>query len=155
MHGRAVKQSPILDEVEKEMRRIGTGSFLGNDHRKLIEIIDDDQGRVNALELTHEAIADRLEEITRAAKEALGDPTLLEERYEVIAEEVRGKIPCPWKHSGGLFPKSLIRLTDRQTGERLLWTDLAIHLIRAHGFYQGRGSPYRLEPELLKRVLGL
>lgn len=155
MQGRPVKQSPILDGVEKEMRRIGMGSFLGSDARKIIEILNDDQGRVSAIGLTHELIADRLWEITRKAKQALGETILVEERYEVLAEEARGKIPCPWRHSGGLFPKSHITLRDLNTGEHLVWTDLSIHLIQAHGFYQGKGSPFRLDPEALKRILVL
>lgn len=155
MQGRAVKQSPILDEVEKEMRRIGAGNFLWWDSRKLLEILNEDRGRVNALGLTHEIIADRLEDISMMAKQALGDSITIENRYEVRAEEPRGRIPCPWKHSGGLFPKGQIVLNDPRTGEHLVWTDLSIHLIRAHGFYQGKGSPYRLDPETLKRVLNL
>jgi hypothetical protein len=152
---RPVKQSPVLDAVEAEMRRIGMGTFLGSDHRKLIEILNQDQGEVNALGLTHEAIAERLEAITQAAKTSLGETILVEERYEVQAEEARGRIPCPWRHPGGLFPKGQIELEDRKTGETLIWTDLSVHLIRQHGFYQGKGSPYRLEPEKLKRVLQL
>jgi hypothetical protein len=150
---RATKQSPHLDRVENEMGRIGMGHFMGSDPRKLAEILIDDQELVNSLDLTHEEIALRLEEITRAAKRGLGDPIFLEDRYEVRFDEARGKIPCPWMHPGGLFPKSHIELKDKVTNETLVWTDLSVHLIREHQFYQGKGSPYRLEPEVLKRVL--
>lgn len=155
MHSRPVKQSPVLDAVETDMRRIGMGTFLGTDRRKLVEILNEDQGQVHAMGLTHETIAQRLEEITEAAKKALGEIVILGGRYEVRAEEARGKIPCPWRHPGGLFPKSHIELRDQQTGETLIWTDLSIHLIREHGFYQGKGSPYRIDPEAIKRILGI
>ena len=150
---RPVKQSPHLDQVENEMRRIGMGTFLGSDNRKLTEILDADHELVCSLGLTHEQIASRLEEITHTAKKKLGDRIILEDRYEVRAEEHRGMIPCPWEHPGGLFAKSFVELRDRNTGETIIWSDLAIHLIREHGFYQGKGSPFRLEPEVLKRVL--
>ncbi|NQT54365.1 hypothetical protein HQ576_20070, partial [bacterium] len=39
-------------------------------------------------------------------------------------------------------------------GATLRFTALSIHLIRAHGFYQGRGAPYRLEPTQLAELLG-
>jgi hypothetical protein len=65
---RPVKQSPHLDLVEREMRRIGMGSFLGSDRRRLAEILDNDYESVSALGLTNEQIASRLEEITHIAK---------------------------------------------------------------------------------------
>jgi len=153
MAHRAVKQNPFLDLVEKKMREIGTGSFLGSDHRKLTEILNEDHERVCALGLTHDHIAARLAQFTRAAKEELGDVVFLEDRYEVLAEEVRGLIPCPWGHPGGLFHKNHIELRDLKSGEVLFWTDLAVHMIGEHGFYQGKGSPYRLDPERVKKVL--
>jgi hypothetical protein len=149
---RPVKQSPHLHQVEYEMRRIGMGTFLGSDKRRLTEILDDDHELVNSLNLTHEEIASRLEEITRAAKKKLGDRVTLENRYEVRAQEHRGMIPCPWGHLEGLFAKSYVELRDLSTGNILIWSDLSIHLIRGHGFYQGKGSPFRLEPKVLKQV---
>lgn len=149
---RPVKQSPNLDLVEQEMRRIGMGTFLGSDRRRLAEILDDDHESVHALGLTNEQIASRLEEITHIAKKNLGDHFTLEDRYEVRAEEHRGMIPCPWGHPQGLFFKSYVELRDKKRGETLIWSDLSIHLIRAHGFFQGKGSPFRLEPRVLKQV---
>ena len=149
---RPVKQSPHLDLVEREMRRIGMGTFLGSDRRRLAEILDHDHESVNALGLTNEQIASRLEEITRMAKKNLGERFTLEDRYEVRAEEHRGMIPCPWGHPLGLFYKSYVELRDKKSGKTLIWSDLSIHLIRDHGFYQGKGSPFRLEPRVLKQV---
>ena len=86
------------------------------------------------------------------AKKKLGDRVILEDRYEVRAEEHRGMIPCPWEHPEGLFYKSYVELKDRRTEETLIWSDLSIHLIKEHGFFQGKGSPFRLEPKKLKHV---
>ncbi len=115
-------------------------------------MLDDDHDLVNSLNLSHEEIASRLEEITRAAKMKLGDRVTLENRYQVRAEEHRGMIPCPWGHLEGLFAKSYVELKDNSTDNILIWSDLSIHLIREHGFYQGKGSPFRLEPKVLKQV---
>jgi len=41
------------------------------------------------------------------------------------------------------------------TGEEIRWTELQIHLIEAHGFYEGKGSVWRVSPSKLGRVLGL
>jgi hypothetical protein len=153
MGSRPVKQSPILDRAENNMKGIGMGNFLGTDPRRLTEILNDDRELVHSLGLSHEAIARRLEEITEAAKEELGEVVKIEDRFEVRAEEARGKIPCPWAHPKGLFRKSHVELMDPKTGQALVWTDLSVHLIREHGFYQGRGSPYRLDPRTVKSVL--
>ena len=45
--------------------------------------------------------------------------------------------------------------TRKSTGRAMMWTDLGIHLIQKHGFFQGKGSPYRLEPLELAAFLGL
>jgi hypothetical protein len=33
------------------------------------------------------------------------------------------------------------------------WSDLSLHFIEAHGFFQGKGSPFRLEPRGLVEAL--
>ena len=156
MNGRPVKQSPELARIEHNMRPmcLCQSGFMGYERRKLIEVLTDDQGTVNSLGLSHEIIARRLKEIADEARDGWGDPVRVDEKFEVEVNEVRGKIPCPWPHSG-LYRKTHIILEKVETGETLVWSDLAIHLIEAHGFYQGRGSPYRLEPADVKRILEL
>jgi hypothetical protein len=128
--------------------------FLGSDTRPLAEILEDDQNTVNSLGLTHEQIAERMEYLTREGKRGLGTTVTVADRFEVRVDDVRGFLPCPWAHIG-LHPKTNAYVKNVETGEELMWTALSIHLIREHGFYQGRGSPYRLEPAELKRVLCL
>ena len=156
MDDRPVKQSPELDRIEQNMRPmyLCQGGFLGYERRKLIEILTDDQGTVNSLGLSHGLVAQRLRAITDEARKGLGDPVVVEEKFEVEVQEARGKIPCPWGHPG-LYPKTHVKLEKRETGETLVWSDLAIHLIEEHGFYQGKGSPYRLDPPEVKRILGM
>jgi hypothetical protein len=120
----------------------------------LIEILTEDQGTVNSLGLSHEVIAQRLREITEQVRGGWGDPVVVGGKFEVKVHEARGKIPCPWGHPG-LYPKTHVRLRKMETGDDLVWLDLTIHLIEAHGFYQGRGSPYRLDPSKVKRILEL
>ncbi len=148
-------QSPLLDAVEKNMRPCGLShSFLGSDSRKLSQILEDDQHTVNALGLTHEAIAGVLQELTDKGREGWGDPVKIDDIFEVEVHEVRGTIACPWGHPG-LYRKSHVRLINTETARTLAWSDLGIHLIAAHGFYQGRGSPYRLDPAAVKEILRL
>ena len=154
MNGRPVKQSPELDRIERNMRPmcLCQRGFLGYERRKLIEILTDDQGTVNSLGLSHEMIAQRLRAITEKARDGWGDPVIVDGKFSVEVNEVRGKIPCPWGHPG-LYPKTHVKLEKIETGETLIWSDLGIHLVEEHGFYQGRGSPYRLDPPEVNRIL--
>jgi hypothetical protein len=47
----------------------------------------------------------------------------------------------------------MITVRNRRTGTELVYSDLSLHLVEAHGFYEGRGSPFRLEPEQILAVL--
>lgn len=126
--------------------------FLGDDARDLAEILREDDETVHALGLTHAQIAETLDEFTALAASGYGTPRR-EGPFEVVIEEARGFVPCPFGDPGR-FRKGEVRLTSQDTGETLVWTPLLVHMIAAHGFYEGKGSPYRLEPETAKRVLG-
>ena len=53
----------------------------------------------------------------------------------------------------GRNSKGDIELANRSTGQTLRFNALTIHMIAAHGFYQGRGSRYRIEPSDIQRLL--
>ena len=127
--------------------------FMGTDHRSLSEIIDADTAEVVRLGLTHEKIAAKLAEVTHQAIFAMGAPVCVGV-VELTANEAMGKLPCPFGHPG-LYPKAILDGCRCDTDQRLRWTALQVHLIGEHGFYEGKGSTFRLEPEALARFLGL
>ena len=151
-----MKQTPQLAAVEARMQpgAIVRDGFLGTDGRSLAEILDEVQNTVNGLSLTHEQIAERMEHLAEEGKEGLGMTVRVDEDWEVRVQSVRGFLPCPWGHKG-LYPKLNVYLRNRRSGHTMLWTGMQIHLIRDHGFYQGKGSAFRIEPEVAKEVLGL
>jgi len=63
-----------------------------------------------------------------------------------------GRIACPWGGCG-VFPRGEAELAGPATGPVMRFTDLSIHRIAEHGFYQGRGGRYRLEPNQVAEVL--
>jgi hypothetical protein len=151
-----MKQTPELQQAQARMRPglISRDGFLGDDMRPLSEIIDQDESTVHSLGLTHRQIADRMEYFTERGKGGLGTTVDVDDRFHVRVETVRGVIPCPWGHRG-LYPKVNVWFRNMETGEEMTWTALSIHLIRAHGFYEGRGSTFRVDPGLAKRALEL
>jgi hypothetical protein len=127
--------------------------FLGTDPRNLAEILQDDDGAVRRLSLEHGQLADGLQRLTDLAIAAFGAP-ILEGVYEVCSCEAMGVLPCPFGEPG-LHTKAVIEAKRTDTRQILSWTALQVHLIREHGFYEGRGSPFRLEPAALAQFLGL
>lgn len=149
-----MKQSPELRAIQENMQ---TGSlaaygFLGTDTRSLADILRDDDERVASLALTHGAIADRLQFFYEAGQEKLGRAEEVDTQYDVLVEEHKGGIPCPFRDNF-TAAKAVITVTDRRSGQTLVWSALNIHMIRAHGFYEGRGAKFRVEPEAVAELL--
>lgn len=149
-----MKQTPKLDRIQRLMQPgvISKEGFLGNDTRKLADIIEDDQRLVASLGLTHEMIADVMEEITDAGRETFGSPKMVGKFLKVTVEGSMGKIASPF---GGLYNKENITVLNIETNESITWTTLNIHMIRDHGFYQGKGSCYRIEPKNIAKIFKL
>jgi hypothetical protein len=145
-----MKQSKELDNIQDQMKPgvITYQGFLGDDRRKLRDIIESDDAAVKRLGLTHKKVADRLSVFREAGKKGLGVSVKLEGIYEVRVDSARGKLPCPFMHAG-LFAKAYTIVRNLETESEIIFTDLNIHLIEEHGFYGGKGSPYRLDPEHL------
>jgi hypothetical protein len=150
------KQSPHERRITERMARgvLSRDGFLGSDRRPLSEILDADRSAVAGLEVTHELLAERLAAALQATMAGLGAPVKLGEELTGVYREAMGRIPCPWGGCG-VFAKGQVELSDERTGRKWYLTALSIHLIARHGFYQGRGSPYRLEPEDLCRLFRL
>lgn len=123
--------------------------FLGSDTRPLSDIIEADEELFRALGLDFDLVADRLESLARKGSEGLGEPITVEGQYLVKSDEARGKLPCPY--GDGLYHKNSVSV--RKGEDTVIYSDLSLHLLRVHHFCQGQGSPFRLDPVVLKRLL--
>ena len=151
-----MKQGPCDKEIVERMAAgvLCRDGFLGEDSRPLNEILDADNAAVERLGVSHRALAGRLAEALLSATSAMGAPVEIGEDLQAAYREAMGRIPCPWG-SCVCLPKGEVELTDRAGGETIRFSPLSVHLIGEHGFYQGRGSRYRLDPETLCRILKL
>jgi len=149
-----MKQSPQLDHIQEQMRPgvITLDGFLGTDKRKLIDILIDDDGTVRRLGRTHKAIARKMEYFRDAGKDGLGEFITVDGHFAVKVDSVRGKLPSPFG-GPGIYPKVNTTVRNTKLQKEVVYTDMHIHFVRDHGFYEGQGSPFRLEPELLIEVL--
>ena len=151
-----MKQDPQTRRIAERMAPgvLSKDGFLGTDPRRLEEIIETDRSTVVGLATTHEELAERLREAFEAARARLGTPVQVASGLTAVYWEAMGRIPCPWGGCG-TFPKGEVELINAATGRRILFTALSVHLIARHGFYQGRGSRYRLDPATIAGLFGI
>jgi hypothetical protein len=149
-----MKKSPQMKKLEETLResKLSLSGFMGDDSRDLTEILDADAREVALLGLTMEEIARRMQELTSLAKKELGASCTVSGNIEVCADDNRGLIPCPWAH-GVLCQKTVTTVTRLDIGKKIQWSDLSIHLIMEHGFFQGIGSAFRLNPRELVEII--
>lgn len=125
--------------------------FLGRDERALSDIIQADEEAFRRLGLEFDTAADRLETWKEGGTRGLGEPVTVEGRWLVRTGDARGVLPCPWED--GVYHKNSVDVSDPRSGDILIYSDLSIHLLRVHHFCQGVGSPFRLDPDTLARMM--
>lgn len=120
--------------------------FLGSDTRSIQDIIAADSGVVVAAELTTEQLGAFLEEMHVMADQGWeGNVAMYDGRIQVRGVEHMGSIPCPFA-CGESCHKAMIEVS--KDGVCILrFTPLDAHMIAKHGFFEGKGSEYRIEPE--------
>ena len=149
-----MKQTPQMRKIQDKMAPgvITRDGFLGEDRRNLVDILTTDDGSIRRLGYRHQDIAMRMVELRDAGMAGLAEFIDVGERFEVRVDSVRGKLPCPFGDPG-IFPKTNTTVRNKRLGREVTFTDLHIHLIGSHGFYEGLGSPFRLEPAELAEIL--
>lgn len=149
-----MKQTPEYQAIQQQMAPgvITLDGFLGTDTRNLIDIIRADEVRVHALNVTHEAIAERMQYFRDAGLDGLGEFLKVDGTFEVRVDSVRGKLPSPFG-GRGMYEKVNTTVRNLTNEREVTYTDLHIHFVRDHGFYEGLGSPFRLEPADLVAAL--
>lgn len=150
-----MKMTPEFKKAQENMAPgvITADGFLGTDTRSLSTILDEDSQSLRHLELDAAEVVARLRYFMTEGRKGLGEPVTVDEQWLVKTDEARGHLACPWED--GICRKINVTVERKDTGEKLFYTDLSIHLLEAHGFLEGRGSFFRLEPETLKHILNM
>jgi hypothetical protein len=149
-----MKESPQDRKLEGLLRssRLAAGGFMGHDNRSVSEVIDADAAELSKLGLTKEQVAEQMQEITQVAISGLGSWVQVGDDLEGKVDEAKGWLICPWPHKGKLAKRITI-VKVIKTGEIIRWSDLNIHLISEHGFFEGKGSDFRIEPREIVRII--
>ena len=151
-----MKQSPELKLIQANMipGSLSAHGFIGDDSRNLTDILRADAKDLQQTGITQEALANRMQELTDFGMRGLGRPMSMDGCFEIEVEDYMGKLPCPFRDNAKV-DKRQTRVRRLSTGVIMRWTDLNIHMIREHGFFEGHGSHYRLDPDELVRFLGM
>lgn len=149
-----MKLSP---EDKKLLERMAPGvfsreGFLGHDDRRPSEIIATDLAEIESLGVTQEQLAAKMQAVLDAAAGAFGAPVEIAGGAKAVFYEAMGRIPCPF--GDGVQRKGEVVLIGPE-GSEVRFTPLSIHLIAAHGFFQGLGSRYRIDPARIAHLLGM
>ena len=151
-----MKRSPGEQKVVESLgpSRFSATGFMGNDSREVEEVIASDALTLSRLGVDQDRVAMALENVYNLARANLGDPVHITPRFHAEYMPVRGRIPSPMPGEG-TFEKSLVRVWSRDGRIEFFISPLSIHLIRKHGFFQGLGSVFRIDPLVAAELAGL
>ncbi len=150
-----MKQNPKNETLRENLSagKLAKEGFLGKDDRSPEQIVADDAVALADVNLSAQEVADAMRALTRLGLEGMGQEVDTRD-FKLLVEEYMGYMPCPFRDNRRAAKRNT-RATSKASGETMTWTDMGIHLIHAHGFFQGIGSPYRLEPLALAAFLQL
>lgn len=151
-----MKESPSDKDLREKLgpSKFSGDGFLGNDARPVREIISTDLAILESMGINPERISTRLNEIYDKAVKSFGAEVKITTDIYATFHESMGKIPSPFPGEG-VFSKGEVALKNKKNGYEIIITPLSIHLIKTHGFFQGKGSRYRIEPDKAADIPGI
>lgn len=152
-----MKMSPEYVKAQANMQPgvITSDGFLGDDKRPLVDIIADDENIMKRLDLDFDEVVAEMRRFLNEGRKGLGEPVTVDRRWIVQVFEARGFLASPFED--GIYRKInaqvVVAFEGRPTDVHILYSELSLHLIEKHHFLQGKGSSFRLEPQVIKTVL--
>lgn len=144
---------PIAD-LEKDMRP-GAGSregFLGAKESLLDILVEDNDLVLGELGLTHQDVARHLFVLGRTAAKTKGGEVLYHgRRFKLAYFAFRGFQPSPFKD--GTKTNEEAQVQNVATRKKMRYSLLVPEMVERYGFYEGKGTSYRLDPRDAVEVL--
>jgi hypothetical protein len=147
---------PVAD-LEKDMRpgAMSAKGFLGKDERLLDVLAGDNRYVVDRLGLTHQELARHLHLLGAVAlkhsEEGSVEITYHGKKFRLAARLSRGYQDSPFKD--GTKTNCNLTVVNMANGKKLGYSLLVPHMMERYGFYEGKGTPYRVEPKVVLEVL--
>jgi len=125
--------------------------FLGNDERLLKVLAADNETVVERLKLTHQTLAIHLLAVAAIGEKTKGAPfAYYGRRFKVTVRYSRGFQLSPFHDDTKTNAEATIENLDN--GKKLDHSLLVPLMIERYGFYEGKGTPYRVDPERVVEV---
>lgn len=149
-----MKLSPTDKNIQDKMKAgiLTADGFLGTDKRNFRDIIAEDMKVVNTFERSLEDIATRMQYLMEKSFLSYDSSIIIDGKYEVEYNSYRGVLLSPFPKAGR-FGKATIKVTNLKNNISVVWTPLLVHFIRDYGFFEGKGSKFRIEPETLLKAI--
>jgi hypothetical protein len=146
-----------IAELQRQMRPGATGKggsdagFLGKDEKLLDVLQADNRFVVDEKRLTHQELAKHLHALgVIAAKYPDQEIVYHGHRYKTKLSPSRGYQYSPF--DDGTKTNSEVSVENAATGKSIKYSLLVPHMIERYGFYEGRGTPYRVDPAKVLEV---
>ncbi len=138
-------------ETNKDIFAELNDEYLGNDNRSLQQIIEEDMQALQSIKVSIEKLVEKMIAIRDYALQELEKEINIKGDLFACAEEARGVLSCPL--CGKPVKKTNVILTNRLHNIKITFSDMNIHLIKEHHFFEGKGSKFRIEPLEIARML--
>lgn len=152
LNGRSIK------DLETDMRpgassEVGsTKGFLGQDEKLLDILAEDNQFVVYELGLTHQELAKHLHILGAIGIKHDGQEILYHgKRFKAKVVAFRGTQLSPFYDMTKTNQEATVQNLDN--GREIRYSLLVPHMIERYGFYEGKGTPYRVDPKKVVEVL--
>jgi len=158
-------KSVPLEEVEARMRpgNFSQAGFLGREEN-LRQVLDSDARTLEELGVTADSLGDRLGQLLESAIASTRTQTRVGP-YRIRLQRYKGPQICPFApephenpcpgRGDKRFASIDWSISNSRNGTQLTGPGLIVHLIGAHGFFEGIQSPYRVPPRKLAQLLEL
>ncbi|GEM_PF-694749 len=151
-----------IDDLENDMRpgassEVGsTAGFLGPDEKLLDVLAADNRFVVDERGLTHQELAKHLHAIGSIGrwqwhqKNEEAQIVYHGRRFKVKTAIAKGSQPSPFMD--GTVSGADVTVENLETGKKMRYGLLVPYMIERYGFYEGKGTRYRVEPATVLEV---
>src|SRR5262245_10999098 len=147
-----------IADLERVMRpkKLSQAGFLGPDEKLLDILAADNDYVVGKLGLTHQALARHLHAMGVLAsmlRKRFDDKVEFVyqgRRYQVVRQDTKGLQDSPFED--GTKSGSNVTVKNLTNGKEIGYGLLVPYMIERYGFYEGKGTSYRVEPARVVEV---
>lgn len=144
-----------VSELEDRMKpsSYSQAGFLGEDE-SLIDVLAEDNDTVLEMGLTHQQLADFLHKFDGAPNSMSGvlGITFNDIRFGHFASQTQSPQDSPFHD--GTESRTDHTIINLETGAMLNYSGLLPQMIHRYGFYEGKGTHYRIDPKKIAEVGG-